>query len=88
MLDGALECATKNQKVRRCCGLSALVFLAHERILCLPTDLLHARIENFKAWLKARPEETIVVVGHSNFFRKFTGMKEKLANCEIHLHHL
>jgi hypothetical protein len=45
-------------------------------------------MESFRKWLKERPEQNIVVVGHSNFFRKFTGMKDKLANCQIHLHHL
>eukprot|EP01122_Echinamoeba_exundans_P012888 TRINITY_DN5516_c0_g1_i1.p1 TRINITY_DN5516_c0_g1~~TRINITY_DN5516_c0_g1_i1.p1 ORF type:complete len:233 (-),score=39.99 TRINITY_DN5516_c0_g1_i1:59-712(-) len=53
-----------------------------------PEDYLNSRIESFRQWLKERPEQNIVVVGHSNFFRKFTGMKTKLANCEIHLHHL
>jgi hypothetical protein len=79
--------ATKSQKVRRHWNFA---FFS----LCLLTgragviEYLNNRIESFRKWLKERPEQNIVVVGHSNFFRKFTGMKDKLANCQIHLHHL
>jgi len=46
-------------------------------------DLLRERIEEFKIWLKNRPEKTIVVVGHSCFFQVWLNSKEKLNNCEI-----
>jgi len=41
------------------------------------------RAHEFKKWLKARTENTIVVVGHSSFFEKTFGMW--LQNCEYHI---
>jgi len=35
----------------------------------------------FAAWLHARPEASIAVVGHHVFFRSLTG--RPLANCEV-----
>lgn len=40
------------------------------------------RVASFKAWLAARPEDAIAVVGHSAFFWHFTGGR-RFANCEI-----
>ena len=39
---------------------------------------LAERIENFKAWVEGRQEERIVVVGHSQWFRKMLGMEKKV----------
>lgn len=38
-----------------------------------PIEALQARVEDFSAWLKARPERTIAVVGHGTFLRHLTG---------------
>lgn len=38
-----------------------------------PMDVLMKRVEDFSAWLKARPEQTIGVVGHGTFLRALTG---------------
>lgn len=38
-----------------------------------PQEVLLARVEAFSNWLKARPEETIAVVGHGTFLRTLTG---------------
>lgn len=46
-----------------------------------PLDVVHDRIEQFRAWLRTRPEQRIAVVGHSAFFFHMTG--HKFANCEI-----
>lgn len=45
-----------------------------------PRDLFDARVAGFRDWLRARPETTIAVVGHSTFFYHLTG--QWLANCE------
>ena len=45
-----------------------------------------ARIGQFRLWLAERPEKVIAVVGHSNFFKFYLGMAEKLRNCEVHTH--
>ena len=53
-----------------------------ERGVCVePIETLQARVEAFKAWLGARPERAIAVVGHGTFFHHLTG--QWLANCEI-----
>ena len=44
---------------------------------------LDQRIEDFRLWLCMRPEQRIVVVGHSAFFQRFLGDLFKLKNCEI-----
>lgn len=38
-----------------------------------PTEVLMQRVDDFSAWLKARPEQTIGVVGHGTFLRTLTG---------------
>lgn len=40
-----------------------------------------ARVSRFRLWLMARPEASIVVVGHGAFFSHLTG--RDFANCEI-----
>ncbi|GMH51570.1 hypothetical protein TrRE_jg12333 [Triparma retinervis] len=44
---------------------------------------LEARIESFKTWITTRPESSIVVVGHSQWFKKMLGMDKKFDNCDI-----
>jgi broad specificity phosphatase PhoE len=38
-----------------------------------PQEVLMARVEAFSNWLKARPEQTVAVVGHGTFLRTLTG---------------
>jgi glucosyl-3-phosphoglycerate phosphatase len=45
-----------------------------------PEAVFTARIETFRAWLAARPESRIAVIGHGMFFFHLTGVR--LANCE------
>ena len=44
---------------------------------------LDKRISAFHAWLAARPEARITVVGHSQYFRRMLGGAEKQANCDV-----
>jgi broad specificity phosphatase PhoE len=46
-----------------------------------PLESVKRRVEEFKEWLRKRPETTIVIVGHSNFFLQFSGVF--LKNCEV-----
>ena len=46
-----------------------------------PEPVFLVRLEAFRAWLTARPEQRIAVVGHGTFFFKLTGTQ--LANCEM-----
>jgi len=39
------------------------------------------RVEMFIEWIKQRPENTIVVIGHSDFFKQIIG--RVLSNCEF-----
>lgn len=45
-----------------------------------PRRLFDERVAGFRDWLRARPERTIAVVGHSTFFYHLAG--RWLANCE------
>jgi glucosyl-3-phosphoglycerate phosphatase len=47
-----------------------------------PIEACHARVERFRAWLDARPERAMAVVGHGTFFHHLTGGRW-LANCEV-----
>jgi len=47
-----------------------------------PIEACHARVERFRAWLSARPERAVAVVGHGTFFHHLTGGRW-LANCEV-----
>lgn len=44
---------------------------------------LDGRIQSFKTWVTTRPERNIVVVGHSQWFKKMLGMDKKFDNCDI-----
>lgn len=41
------------------------------------------RISAFKHWILEREEDTILVVGHSRWFREFVGAYSKLNNCQM-----
>lgn len=41
------------------------------------------RIERFKQWLVNTDEETIVIVGHSQYFKKMLGLKTLMRNCDV-----
>jgi broad specificity phosphatase PhoE len=52
-----------------------------ERGICVePIETVEARVAEFRAFLLARPERVIAVVGHGTFFYHLTG--KFLANCE------
>jgi broad specificity phosphatase PhoE len=46
-----------------------------------PLAVFEERVAQFRAWLAARPEMLIAVVGHGTFFHRLTG--QQLANCGI-----
>ena len=46
-----------------------------------PETLFKERVSAFSTWISARPERSVVVVGHGAFFRYLTG--HPFANCEI-----
>ena len=46
-----------------------------------PEYLFKERLSDFTRWISARPERSIVVVGHGAFFRHLTG--QPFRNCEI-----
>jgi glucosyl-3-phosphoglycerate phosphatase len=46
-----------------------------------PIPEFRARVARFGEWLKARPETSVVVIGHGTFFRQLTG--RMFANCEV-----
>ena len=41
------------------------------------------RIERFKQWLSLRTEQTIVVVGHSQYFKKMLDRASLMRNCDV-----
>ncbi len=46
-----------------------------------PREVFMQRVQGFAAWLRARPEDRIAVVGHGTFFSQLCG--RFLANCEM-----
>ena len=41
------------------------------------------RILDFESWLSDQPEETIAIVGHSQYFKAMLGLDDKFGNCEV-----
>eukprot|EP00250_Pteridium_aquilinum_P011939 c20402_g1_i2 orf=310-1020(-) len=46
-------------------------------------DHLRKRVGLFRQYLLSRPETTIVVIGHSTFFKVLSGRRNRMENCEI-----
>ncbi|GMH66346.1 hypothetical protein TrST_g8847 [Triparma strigata] len=44
---------------------------------------LDTRLTDFKNWVSNVPEDTVVVVGHSQWFKKLLGMSFKFDNCDV-----
>jgi phosphohistidine phosphatase SixA len=44
---------------------------------------LLARIERFKHWLAGCDEERILIVGHSQYFKKMLGLTSLMRNCDV-----
>ena len=44
---------------------------------------LLARIERFKHWLASCDEERILIVGHSQYFKKMLGLTSLMRNCDV-----
>lgn len=44
---------------------------------------LDERIHLFESWLREFPGEKVVVVGHSQYFKRMLGMPEKMKNCDV-----
>jgi broad specificity phosphatase PhoE len=42
-----------------------------------------ARIAQFEEWLQTQPEETVAVVGHSQYFKAMLGLDFKFGNCDV-----
>ena len=47
------------------------------------TKNVNDRISSFKHWILKRPENNILIVGHSRWFRQFVGAMFKLNNCAM-----
>jgi broad specificity phosphatase PhoE len=41
------------------------------------------RIDNFESWLAEQPEDTIAIVGHSQYFKAMLGLDFKFGNCDV-----
>lgn len=48
-----------------------------------PKPVLRDRMDELRAFLLSRSERHIALVGHSGFFKTFTGASSKLANCQL-----
>ena len=48
-----------------------------------PKAHLRKRVGQFRAWLRSRPESTIVAFGHSTFWKYFLDAQDRLKNCEV-----
>jgi broad specificity phosphatase PhoE len=46
-------------------------------------DSFQARITQFEEWLQNQPEETVAVVGHSQYFKAMLGLDFKFGNCDV-----
>lgn len=46
-------------------------------------DRVNVRIKEFEDWLDSQPEERIIVVGHSRYFKVMLDAEEVMDNCSI-----
>lgn len=62
--------------------LSSLIEMTPLEIF-LFNDRVKVRIKEFEDWLASRPEERVVVVGHSRYFKVMLGAEDVMDNCSI-----
>jgi hypothetical protein len=46
-------------------------------------ESFRSRISQFEEWLQTQPEETVAVVGHSQYFKAMLGLDFKFGNCDV-----
>ena len=76
--DGILPVDNKALKVRILDDLEEASIYEH----CFSSTLIQ-RIDRFKHWLSQTEEGTIVIVGHSQYFKKMLGLKTLMRNCDV-----
>ena len=76
--DGILPVDNKALKVRILDDLEEASIYEH----CFSSTLIQ-RIDRFKYWLSQTEEKTIVIVGHSQYFKKMLGLKTLMRNCDV-----
>jgi len=53
----------------------------------VPARAPQERVGRFRRWVQARPEQHVVAIGHSCFFKEVTGGRS-LRNGEVHCMHI
>ncbi|CAJ1943098.1 unnamed protein product [Cylindrotheca closterium] len=84
--EGMLGCVapeTKVGAVNRVVELAELIEMTPKEWIPMYRGQFKGRVEFFEKWLHDQPEDTIAVVGHSEFFKAMLGLDFKFGNCDV-----
>ncbi|KAL3944401.1 MAG: hypothetical protein SGBAC_001525 [Bacillariaceae sp.] len=84
--EGMLGCAapeTKVDTVKRVAELEELKEMTPKEWTPMYRGQFKARVEYFENWLSEQAEDTIAVVGHSEYFKDMLDLDFKFGNCDV-----
>lgn len=84
--EGMLGCranTTKPESVYRVVELDLLIEKTPQEWTPLYFSTFKKRIASFEDWLGEQPENTVAIVGHSQYFKAMLGLDYKFGNCDV-----
>lgn len=84
--EGMLGCranATKADSVDRVVELELLIEKTPQEWTPIYFSTFKQRIASFEDWLGEQPEQSIAIVGHSQYFKAMLGLDFKFGNCDV-----
>lgn len=84
--EGMLGCRAPDMKadsVDRVVELDLIVEKTPQEWTPMYSSTFKKRIEKFEQWLSEQPEETVAIVGHSQYFKAMLGLDFKFGNCDV-----
>jgi broad specificity phosphatase PhoE len=84
--EGMLGCVapdTKQESVDRVVETSLLSEMTPAEWTPMYRYKFKSRVAEFESWLSEQREESVVLVGHSEYFRSMLGLKFKFQNCDV-----
>lgn len=80
---GLVATKTKVESISRVVELAEIAEMTPKEWIPMYRGQFKARVEYFEKWLADQPEDTIIVVGHSEYFKDMLNLDFKFGNCDV-----